>query len=205
MPKLPQPSATFTPPPAGTFPAVCYRILDLGTQDSSYMGKPRRAHKILISWEIKDDDAVMDDGRPFSIHQQYTWSMNERAALRKDLESWRGKQFVESDFGPDGFDLKALLGVGCFMGVVHKNVDGTVYANISAISKLPKGMAVAPLVNKPVILWLDETFDEALFADLSEGLQNKIKSSPEYREIVEGIPANGKDDEEPPFNDDIPF
>src|SRR6478735_3792609 len=103
MPRLPSPSGNFTPPPAGTFPAICYRILDLGTQHGSYKGKPRVAHKILISWEIKDDEAVMEDGRPMSIHQNYTWSMNEKAALRKDLESWRGKRFTEADFGENGF------------------------------------------------------------------------------------------------------
>jgi hypothetical protein len=204
MPKLPSPSSTFTPPPAGTFPTVCYRILDLGTQTGSYMGKPRVAHKILISWEIKDDDAVMDDGRPMSIHQQYTWSMNEKAALRKDLESWRGKRFTDADFGEDGFDLADLLGVGCFMGIVHKEVEGNTYANISAISKLPKGMTVAPLVNKPLILWLDQTFDKEAFAELSEGMQNKIKASPEYQSVVEGkkLPT---DNSRGPLDDEIPF
>jgi len=186
MPRLPAPSSNFTPPPAGTYAAVCYRILDLGTQQSSYMGKPRTAHKILVSWEIKDEEAVMEDGRPMSIHQNYTWSMNEKANLRKDLESWRGKAFTEADFGENGFELSDLLGVPCFMGVVHKDVDGTTYANISAISKLPKGMTVAPLVNKKQIIWLDETFDLAAFEELSDGLKNKIKSSPEYQEIVEG-------------------
>jgi hypothetical protein len=204
MPKLPAPSSTFAPPPAGTFPAICYRILDLGTQQSSYMGKPRTAHKILISWEIKDDEAVMEDGRPMSIHQNYTWSMNEKANLRKDLESWRGKRFTDADFGEDGFELADLLGVPCFMGVVHKDVDGTTYANISAISKLPKGMTVPPLVNKPLILWLDHTFDKAAFAELSEGMQNKIKGSPEYQSVVEGKKLPGGDGREP-LDDEIPF
>ena len=159
MPKLPAPSSSFAPVPAGTYPAICYRILDLGTQKTSYMGRPDLKHKILISWEIKDDECVMEDGRPMSIHQNYTWSMNEKANLRKDLESWRGKAFTDADFGPDGFELNDLLGVGCFMGIVHKEDGGTTYANISAISKLPKGMTVPPLVNKKLSLWLDETFD----------------------------------------------
>jgi hypothetical protein len=202
--KIPSPTSNFTPPPAGTFPAICYRIVDLGTQDSTWKGKPRKAHKVLISWEIKDDEAVMEDGRPMSIHQRYTWSMNEKAALRKDLESWRGKAFTEADF--DVFDMKNLLGVGCFMGLVHKIVDGTTYTNISAISKLPKGMEVAPLVNKPQIIWLDGTFDQAAFEELSEGLQNTIKLSPEYQQLTTGkseriIPERGGDD----LDDPIPF
>jgi hypothetical protein len=203
MPKLPSPSSTFAPPPAGTFPAICYRILDLGTQEGSYMGKPRVAHKVQIAWEIKDDEAVMDDGRPMSIHQTYTWSMSERATLRKHLESWRGRAFTDADFGPDGFELADLLGVGCFMGIVHKEEGDNTYANISAISKLPKGMEVPPLVNKKVIIWLDETFDKAAFAELSENMQNKIKLSPEYKAVVEGKtpPPNRRE----PLDDEIPF
>jgi len=202
MSKIPSPSATFTPPPAGTFPAICYRVIDLGTQEGTYKGRRDVKHKILISWEIKDDEAVMDDGRPMSIHQRYTWSMNEKARLRKDLESWRGKAFVESDF--NNFDMNNLLGVGCFMGLVHKNVEGTTFTNISAISKLPKTMEVAPLVNKTVSLWLDETFDRAVFEELSESLQATIKLSPEYQKLTTGtservIPERGDLDDEIPF------
>lgn len=215
MPTLPKPNegGSFTPPPAGTFPAICYRIVDLGTQDTTYKGTPKRAHKVLISWEIRDDDAVTVDSetgekRPMSVHQQYTWSMHEKAALRKALESWRGKKFVESDFGPDGFDIRKLLGVPCYIGIVHDERDGNTYANISAISMLPKGVDPGTLHNERQFLWLDEgLFDEDLFHKLSEKLQDKIKASPEYRAIANGGGEHVGDADEITghLDDPIPF
>lgn len=100
---LPQPSdAEFELAPAGTHIAVCYRVIDLGTQETTFKGEVKHQHKILISWEIPDEK--MKDGRPFTIGKRYTWSMSEKANLRNDLESWRGK-FTAADFGPNGFKI----------------------------------------------------------------------------------------------------
>ena len=63
----------FELPPAGTHLATCYRVVDLGTQNSNYMGQVKRQHKILLSWELPDE--LMADGRPFTIGQRYTWSI----------------------------------------------------------------------------------------------------------------------------------
>lgn len=211
---LPKPSegGSFNPPPSGTFPAICYRILDLGTQQTTYKGQPKRAHKILLSWEIHDEDAVGEDGKPMSIHQQYTWSMHEKAALRKALESWRGKAFTDEDFGESGFDVRKLIGVPCLLGITHVISNGSTYANITAISKLPKGMDVGELVNSPTYLWLTkDLFKSELFAKLSEKLQEKIKTSPEYQSIGNGRPAEHIADGDngsavhPAFDDEIPF
>lgn len=218
MTYLPKPNeSNFAPPPAGTFPAICYRIVDLGTQDTTYKGTPQRKHKILISWELKDDEAVTVDPetkevRPMSVHQQYTWSMHEKAALRKALESWRGRKFIESDFGPGGFDIRNLLGVPCYIGIVHDEREGTTYANISAISKLPKDTTVADLVNDKQFLWLDEgLFDQPMFDNLSDKLKDKIKTSPEYKALANGSGEHVSDGEEvsghlnDPMSDEIPF
>src|SRR5688572_17810697 len=99
---LPQPSegGNYTPPPPGTHPAICYRFIDLGTQTSSFPGnngQPKQTRKVMISWEITDPELRMEDGKPFSISSRYTWSMHEKATLRKTLESWRGAPFINSD------------------------------------------------------------------------------------------------------------
>ena len=62
--------------PSGMHLARCYRIIDLGTQKSEYMGQVKYLHKIMVRWEIhsSDDTGValkMKDGRPFSIHKNY--------------------------------------------------------------------------------------------------------------------------------------
>jgi hypothetical protein len=183
---LPKPSeSTFELPPAGTHIGICYRVLDLGTQDGSYNGKPTRKHKIMISWELPDEK--MTDGRPFVVSQRYTWSMSDKAALRKDLESWRGKPFTDADFGPGGFDIRKLLGVPCLLTIVHTEGD-TKYANIKSVTGLMKGMAAPPLTNDKVFLGLTvELWEPEVFYKLSDGMQETIKSSPEYAELVNGM------------------
>ena len=62
-------------------------------------------------------DELMEDGKPFIVQQRYTWSMSEKAKLRADLESWRGKAFEERDFGT--FNIKNVLGKPCVLTIVH--------------------------------------------------------------------------------------
>lgn len=202
---LPKPNDTqFELAPAGTFLGVCYRIIDMGTQPSNWQGQIKQQHKILISWELPEEK--MADGRPFTIGQSYTWSMSEKARLRKDLESWRGLSFTDADFGDGGFDIKNILGKGCLLTIVHteKNADGKQYANISSIGKMMKGMVAPAPANETVYLWIDQgRWDSGVFHKLSDGLKKKIMASPEYREM-----ANGND-EPPPADADnleaIPF
>ena len=122
---LPAPTeSSFTPVPAGTHLGICFRVIDLGTQQTTFNGDTKTAHKVLISWEIPDE--VMGDGRPFMISQSYTWSMHEKATLRKSLEAWRGVAFTDRDFGPGGFDIKNIIGKACTLSVVHTAKNGSV-------------------------------------------------------------------------------
>jgi hypothetical protein len=203
---LPKPSegGSFTPPPSGTFPAICYRIIDLGTHEvPGFQGAPPKSQRqVMISWELKADEAVTDDGKPMTMHKTYNWSMHEKATLRKHLESWRGKAFSEADFGEGGFDVKKLLGVPCFMSILHNEKDGNVWANISGISKLPKDypMAGRTLVNPTAYLFITaDEFDEEVLTSLSDKLQLKIKTSPEYQRMTTGAVDHFSSGDEIPF------
>jgi hypothetical protein len=205
---IPTPNDTqYELPPAGTQLATCYRVIDLGTQETTYLGQSKRQHKVLLSWELPDEK--MADGRPFTISQRYTWSMSEKASLRKDLESWRGVPFTERDFGKSGFDVKNIIGKSCLLNIVHAEKGDKRYANITSVSKLMKGQtppADGP-VNEKMYLWLHESrWSPEIFHKLSDGLKSAIMSSPEYKALV-----NGFHDEPPPvdsvddFAQDIPF
>lgn len=212
---LPEPTegGNFTPPPAGTHPAICYRFIDLGTQQSKFNNETKSARKVMLSWEITDPELRTEDGHPFTISQRYTWSMHEKATLRKTLEAWRGTAFVKSDFGPNGFTVKKLIGVGCLLSIIHEPKEGGgVYANIGAVMKLPKGMDAGILFNPTAFLSLDEgEFDREVFNALSDKLQETIKNSPEYgylsrpHEPADYVPPHFQQGD-PGFTDsDIPF
>lgn len=196
-------SQDFAPPPAGTHAAICYRVIDLGTQKGEYMGQPKIARKIMLSWELPDEK--MEDGKPFTVHKRYTLSSNEKATLRKHLEAWRGKAFEEADFGPGGFDIQNILGKPCMLTLLHEEKQGKTYANIAAVGKLTKGITIAPQSNPGIYLSLDD-FHAEIFATLPEGIRKVIASSPEYIEAVnpKGNQSNGNghgssDDSDVPF------
>lgn len=133
-------SKTFTPAPAGTHAAVCCDVRDLGVLETKWQGETKRQHKILVSWQI---DEARDDGKPFLVSKRYTLSLHEKAGLRKDLEAWRGRAFTEAELHQ--FDVEAVVGKGCLLNVVQKQVGGDTYANVTAVMALPRNMQ-APTV-----------------------------------------------------------
>lgn len=197
---LPVPSGgDFELAPAGTHLAVCYRIIDLGTQKSTYLGKEKDAHKIMLSWELPEES--MKDGRPFTISQRYTWSMNEKANLRKHLEAWRGLKFTDKDFGTAGFNIQKVLGVGCLLTVAHSEEGEKQFANITGVSKLMKGMATPKPTNELAYLWLSpDLWEPSTFHKLGHSLQATIMKSPEYAKVTGGV----DDSEMPPPDDGAP-
>jgi hypothetical protein len=180
---LPQPTGgDYELCPAGTHIGVAFRVLDLGTQRSIFDGHEKFSHKILISWELPEE--LMNDGRPFSVSKRYTWSMHEKSALRKDLEAWRGLKFVDKDFGPTGFNIRSILGKACLLTITHTENAERQYANVTAVSKLMKGMQASPPKNNTDYLWLTpELFNSETFNKLGQGLQGVIAKTPEFAEL----------------------
>ena len=170
----------FEQTPAGTFMARCHRFIDLGSHEQTYQGESKGLKRlVMIGFELPTE--LMEDGRPFTIHKRYTWSTHEKANMRKDLESWRGAKFNDSDFGPGGFDVRNLLGVPATLTIVHSEGDGKNYSNIASIGKAMKGMSIPPAINQPVYLSLEsDMFDREVFEGLSDKLKAFIAESPEY-------------------------
>ena len=128
-----RPAKTYAQAPEGLFAAVCCDVQNLGLIAGAYGAK----HKVRLVWQL---DATSDDGRRYEVARVYTLSLHERATLRKDLESWRGRAFTEKEL--DGFDLEKLLTVNAQVQVVQKlGDDGTIYANVATVIPPSKGTA----------------------------------------------------------------
>jgi len=192
----------FKPIDAGTYVAICSRIIDQGTQESTFNGEKKLKRKVLIGWEVPEveiEDAH-GDKRPALVMSSYTASLHEKAALRKDLESWRGRKFTAEEL--TGFDLRNILGQPCMINVVHSE-DGQ-YANVQAVMALPKGMPKPGKPNDPIHFDLNE-FDDAVFDKLSDKLRDKIKASPEYKAINGGYTEAPVDHERESFPESLPI
>ena len=107
----------------GIYLGTCFRIVDLGTTDQEYQGQKSKKTRVQITFEVSEaldpaeNKTLMDDGRPFAVSKTYTASLFEMAALRKDLQSWRGKSFTEEEL--KGFDITNLLGCTARIEVGH--------------------------------------------------------------------------------------
>ena len=107
--------------------AICYGIIDLGTQMGEWAGKPKETHQVLIQWELPKEriDIEFDgetENKPRAISRKYTLSLGDKANLRRDLESWRGKAFTKAEL--DGFDITKLFGVNCILQIVQPELQG---------------------------------------------------------------------------------
>lgn len=200
--------------PSGMHLARCYRIIDLGTQKSEYMGQVKYLHKVMLGWEIHGTDdngkpLKMNDGRPFGIFKNYTLSWSEKANLRLDLQSWRGRPFTQEEMRK--FDLKNVLGAWCMLNVIERpGQDGKTYTNVNGVTPVPaiiKQNGLPEGVNKTELFNLTEP-DMAMFESFSENLKTKIKASPEWQKLESKAaaptpaPAATVGVEE---DDDIPF
>lgn len=125
----------FTPTPVGVHQAVCVDVIDKGIVEVTYQGKTKKQHKISVAWQV---DELRDDGKPYLVYKRYTLSLNEKATLRKDLESWRGRAFTRDEEA--GFDVESVLGANCLINVQHNTVGDKTYANVVSIMPLVKGM-----------------------------------------------------------------
>lgn len=176
---------SFTPAPAGVHQAVCVDVIDKGVLDVTWQGKTKKQHKIDIVWQI---DEARDDGKPFLVYKRYTLSLSEKATLRKDLESWRGRTFTRDE--EMGFDVETVIGANCLLNIQHNTRGDKTYANVVSIMPLARGMGKM------------QARDYVRVKDRQEEAATEAPPAD-----IQGQPTPSEwGDEPPPFTeDDIPF
>ena len=196
--------------PAGTFAARCYSMVHIGTVTETILNEVKTMNKVRITWELPTETRVFDEQKgeqPMVISKEYTLSMHEKANLRKDLESWRGKGFTEEQ--AENFDITKLLGIPCMLSIIHKiSKSGSEYATISSIATLPKGMECPKQINKTFEFNYDDKFSEDVVESFPDFIKDKIKKSDEYRMKVNPIESEVSPDDNtppPPGEDDLLF
>ena len=171
---------SIAPVEEGTHLGVCSMLIDLGLQYSEMYKKSSR--KVLIGWELPDETIEIDgEMKPRVLSKRYTANLSEKSNLRKDLASWRGRDFTPEEL--KAFDLKNIVGASCLITVIHSKNGEKTYANIQSIVKLPKGMPKGTLSEPPVIFDLDNDPVEKV-DDLPGWIAEIIKKSESYQERI---------------------
>lgn len=197
---------SFIDVPPGIHLARCYRLVDLGTQKSEFQGKVKYLEKVMMQFEIHGEDdqgnpLVTQDGRPLSIAKSFTVTLADKSTLRKDLQTWRGREFTAEELR--GFELKNVLGKWCMITVTQTESNGKIYTNIASISPVASKIKQSGMpegINELKIFEISDP-DMELFDSFSENLKNKIKSSPEWQNkdasFVPEFDTKGLDDDKP--------
>ena len=188
-------SSSFVPVPTGMHLARCYRIIDLGTQESTYMGNVKHLPKVMFQFEVHSEDGegnatVTSKGDPMTVSKNFTLTLAEKSTLRKDLQTWRGKDFTADEL--KGFELKNVLGQWAMISVVETENNGKTYTNIATINPVPSNIRKVGLPDghNDLKLFSIADSDLALFESFSDGLKDKIRKSPEW-ERLHGGPSVG--------------
>lgn len=198
--------------PTGVWVARCVDIIDLGTQEVEWQGQSKLQHKVQIGWEVfGEDEAGVPltadvDGKemPLTISKRYTLSLSDRAALRRDLEAWRGKPFDADELR--GFDVSRLLGAYCLLNIAEEASDnGKTYSNIKSITPVPKGMPRPAGVHALRKFDVDSP-DMAMFESFHGRLQEVILAAREWPKVApKAAAAPAREVAMADMEDDIPF
>lgn len=174
----------FEPLSAGMHHAVCYGIIDLGTQPGGQFD-PKR--KVAFLWEVPGERIELTvegvkKNLPRGVSAIYTLSLASKGLLRPMLESWRGKPFTTEELA--GFDLHTVLGANCLLNVVHKQGTGKnagkTYANVQGVNPLMKGTAKLKPENPTVFFSIDDCGDAITVpTSVPDWLKAKIMQSEE--------------------------
>jgi hypothetical protein len=199
--------------PAGSHPARCFQIIDMGTHTDDGAFGVQTNRKIRFSWELPDELHVFDEKKgpqPFSVHRMVNFVIAPRSNFQKMLESWRGRAFTEEEL--ENFEIKKVLGATCMITVVHTVKTGATYANVDSVVPLPakwKAIMAAP-VNPPVYYEI-EMGKNAIFQSLPEWLRMQISKCNEWADHKPEV-GEAPSDEQDPFQgtkddgaDEIPF
>jgi hypothetical protein len=171
-------------PAADNYPAVCIRIIDLGTQENKKFDNKSRKAKFVF--ELIGTEHIFKEElgpQPFIVAKDYTQSIGEKSNLRKDCESWLNRTLTEAEL--KNFDLNLMLGKPCFVTVIHNTgTDKKTYANIKSITAPMKGFKVDPPKNDIFLFEIGTIGWEEVYNKLWDADKKKIALSPEYKDAM---------------------
>lgn len=189
---------------AGNYLARCYQMIQIGTVKEEFQGKEKMTPKVMLRFEFPTEQKIFKEEngmQPYSLLKEFSLYMNDKANLRRFLESWRGKAFTDAQCAK--FDITVLIGVPCMVNVIHKeNTKGNMRAVIGSISPLMKGLECPAQINPSLILSYDN-FNFEAYGKLPEFLRQKIASSNEYKAISNAPFVDVSSETEP--IDGLPF
>ena len=112
-------------PDEGWYSALLVDAVDIGTIETPWGPE----NKVLLLFELESED---DTGKRFIVGKRFTRNYNEKAALRKFLENWRGIKYTQPEV-KHGVDLENLIGMSSTLHIGLNETEERTFANIERI------------------------------------------------------------------------
>ncbi len=191
-------AGNFKPHSEGQCAVLCVDVVNLGTKVEEYPGQPVRevdkAVLVFASGERQEEDDSL-----VLVTAEMTLSMNEKANMRRFLESWRGKSYT-AEQADEGVPLEQLQGQAALVSIEHVITKrNRKFAKIKSVSPLPKAMDA--LSNEILEEYTRPPFFEDRKKEYADGVR---KYRAEVGVAPDDVPDDecGNGDEE---EDDLPF
>ena len=169
----------FQPEP-DNYVARCYSVVHIGTQTSTGKYGTKTGEKLRISFELPTCLHVFNDKegeQPASIHtREMNFIFGEKASFQVLLEKWFNKKLTDEAI--EQLDIEKLVGKTAMILVQHNDRG---YAEIAAITPLPKGVKCPAAVNKALYYDVTMGMDCDSFKRLPKFLQEKVAGCHEFR------------------------
>ena len=170
----------FLPLSAGTHVARICGIIHIGTITDNIKGTDITRNRVFISFEVPSE--LQENGKPYTIGQEFTLSMNKQGNLLPFIESLLGKKLSKEECKE--YDVFTLIGHAGMINVIHSapTSEGVVYANIKSVSPLPKGTVCPDVIVEPYKFDYEENFNADWVWAMNEktSIYKKITRSEEW-------------------------
>ena len=113
----------FEEPKPGSHIAICFGLIDLGTQIHNFQDKTTHSRDLRILFELTGPKMVgkyreENKGKPFVVGVTCKQSLHPKANLRKLLVGWRGRDFTKEELA--GFEIDVLVGKPVRLAMVQR-------------------------------------------------------------------------------------
>lgn len=167
-------------PPSGTWQAVIFSIIDLGTQKEEFQWVEKDMHKIRIGFEFADDD-----DKVHTVFKEFGLSFNSKSKLRKFVDGMNGGNTPMTNEQAKTFNVYTLLNKETTINlIIKKSAKWSEYADIDSLSQRIKKIAIHERKAKTNFLHLSEQhFNQEVFDSQPQFVREKIEASPEYAKL----------------------
>lgn len=171
--------------PAGNHVGYLYSIIDIGHQETEFEGRKDWTPKVRFTFELSNETKEFDGiSKPKVIGREFSITLGKKSSLRPIVEGLLGVTLTDQEAYNQEFRtlFTNLLGTPCLINVTHSTKGDKTYANISAITPLPKGMKTPEQFNENFIFEIDEKDNTEKYSLIPEFIQKKIALSREANE-----------------------